>query len=100
MALLALRHRFPPHVRFHAYSGASRNASAHLYVRAGPWLGHMESDRDHRRVLPGGWGIVVARQPAVVIPAGSDRRKRSLGRVDARMVNHFAAAGLQLRDDS
>ena len=52
-ALLAVPHRLPSDFRFHAHSRHSRHAAPDLYLRAGPRLGHLESDRDHRRVLSG-----------------------------------------------
>ena len=99
-ALLAFPHRIPSDVRFHAHSGHSRDASPNLYLRAGPRLGHLESHRDHRRVLSGGGRVGFRWQPAVVVLPGRACRERSLGCVDARMVHHFAAAGVQLRDHS
>ena len=69
-ALLALPHRIPSDVRFHAYSGPSRDASPNLHLRAGPGLGHLESDRDHRRIFSGGGCVGFRRQPAVVVLAG------------------------------
>jgi cytochrome c oxidase subunit 1 len=69
-ALLALLHRIPSDLRFHAYSGHSRDASPNLYLRAGPRLGHLESHRDRRCVLSGGGCVGVHWQPALVVLAG------------------------------
>ena len=52
-ALLAVRHRLPPDVRFHAHPGTARHAATNLHLRARPRLGHLESDRHDRRRLSG-----------------------------------------------
>ena len=41
-AFLAVRHRLPSHVRFHAHPRAARHAAAHLHLRARARLGHVE----------------------------------------------------------
>ena len=94
-ALLAFHHRIPSDVRFHAYSRHSRDAAPNLYLRAGARLGHLESHRHHRRVLSGGGHFGFHRQPALVVLSRSGCRKRSLGRMDARVVHHFAPASVQ-----
>ena len=35
LSFLALRHRLPPYLRFHAHPWSSRHASSHLHLRAG-----------------------------------------------------------------
>ena len=38
-ALLAVRDRLPPHVRFHAHPRTAGHAAPHLHLRARPWMG-------------------------------------------------------------
>ena len=96
-ALLAVRHRIPPDVRLHACARPARHAATDLHLRSGPRLGDVESHRDHRRRLSGGRHSRVPRQPGPLVPQRGAGGQRPLGRVDARVVNRVAAAGIQLR---
>ena len=66
-SLLAFPDRLPSDVRFYAYSRHSRDASPHLYLRAGPRLGHLESHCDDRCVLSGSRCFGFAWQPGLVL---------------------------------
>ena len=46
VALLALRDWLPSDLRLHACSRTARHAAPNLHLRARPWLGRLESDRD------------------------------------------------------
>ncbi len=54
-------------------------------------------DRQHRRNRPGHRYDYLRRQSGVVVLSRQGRRPRSVGRLDAGVVDEFAAAGLQLR---
>src|SRR6266446_7494872 len=95
-ALLAVRHRLPPDIRLHARARSARDAPAHLHVRAGTGLGHMEPGHHNRRGLPGRGRAGVRFQPGPVICARTTRRQRPLGRVDSRVVHDFAPSRVQL----
>ena len=91
-ALLALPHWVPSYVRLHACSGHPRHASPHLHLRTRARLGHLESHRIHRRNFSGGGNTGLRRQPDLVVFSRRDRGERSMGRVDAGVDHHFAAA--------
>ena len=75
---------------------ASWNASEDLHLRTRPWLGHMESHRDGRRLFSGGRGYGVPRESDLVLLSRRNCRNRSVGRMDPRMVDFVASAGVQL----
>ena len=54
LAFLAVPHRLPPDLRFHAHSRHTGDAAPNLHLRAGARLGHLESDRNGRSFLSGG----------------------------------------------
>src|SRR2546421_4747539 len=97
-ALLALRHRLPPHVRLDARARSARDAPAHLYLRAGTGLGHLELPHHRRRRLPGRRRARVRLQPGPVVRPRTTRGERPLGRMDAGVVHDFAPSRVQLRD--
>src|SRR6267143_1189039 len=96
-ALLALRHRLPPHVRLDARARSARDAPAHLYVRAGTGLGHLELPHHRGRRLPGRRRARVRLQPGPVVRPRTTRGERPLGRVDAGVVHDVAPSRIQLR---
>src|SRR5467141_2913005 len=97
-ALLALRHRLPPDVRLDARARSARDAPAHLYLRAGTGLGHVELPHHRRRRLPGRRRARVRLQPGPFVRPRTTRGERPLGRVDSRVVHDFAPSRVQLRD--
>ena len=99
LAFLAFRDRLSPDLRRHAHPRDSRHAATHLHLRARPRLGDTELDRHDRGIHSGGSDSGVCVQPGRFLLEGSEGRKRSMGRMDARMVGEFAAACLQLRYD-
>src|SRR5229473_5158953 len=60
-------------------------------------MGHMESHRDDWRRLSGGRPSRIPRESRPFVSRRDARGKRSMGRVDARVVNDLAAARIQLR---
>ncbi len=52
------RHRLSPNLRLHAHPRNTGHAASHLYVRARPRLGDLESDRFHWRHLSDPWHSV------------------------------------------
>ena len=98
-ALLAVRHRISPHVRLHAHPRTAGHAAQNLYLRTRARLGYLESPCDHRGGLSGRRHSGLRWQPALVLLQRQERRERSLGRLDARMVHSFAASRIQLRSD-
>src|SRR6267142_1881426 len=96
-ALLALRHRLPPHVRLHARARSAGNAPAHLYLRAGTGLGHLELPHHRRRGLPGRGRAGLRIQPGPVLLPRTTRGDRPVGRVDAGVVHDFSPSRVQLR---
>ena len=90
----------PSDFRFHAYPRNVGNAAPDLHLRAGTRMGNLELDRHHRRGVSNPWSAGVCLQSGAVAGQRRSCRKRSLGRVDARVVYEFTAAGIQLRQDS
>src|SRR5262249_55713463 len=62
------------------------------------WLRDLEPALDRGRGVPGGRRPLPPVERCPLARARPARRSRSLGRLDARVVDEFAAAGLQLRD--
>ncbi len=87
-------------LRRHAHPRAAGHAPPHLHLRARARLGHAELRRHHRRVHPGPRDFHLRGEPdRVVLPWGA-RGRRSLGCVDARVVDQLTAACVQLLDGS
>ena len=95
---LAFPHRLPPHLRCDAHSRNSRHAAPYLHLRARPRLGHLELDRhaSAHSFRPSPFWCSSANL-IVSYLEGRQSRKRSLGRLDPRVVGQFAATRLQLR---
>ena len=83
----------------HARPGSARDAAADLHLRARPRLGHLEPDRHRSASFVQGVGILIFVVNLIVsLLEGKPAGRRSVGRVDARVVDDLAAAALQLRD--
>ena len=87
-ALRAVSHRLPPDIRLHAHPGTAGHAATNLYLRTGPRLGHLESDRHGRRGFSGRGDPGVCGRPCVGLLQGQACRERSMGRMDAGMGHH------------
>src|SRR5262249_40086594 len=98
VALLAARDRLQHDLPAAALRRIRRDAAAHLHLRAGPRLRGLEPDLLGRRDLPGGGGRLLPGERDPRAAARGARGQRPLGRLDARVVDLVAAAGLQLRD--
>src|SRR6267143_1262092 len=92
-----LRDRLPPDVRLDARARSARDAPAHLYLRAGTGLGHLELPHHRRRGLPGRRRARVRIQPGPVLLPRTTRGNRPVGRVDAGVVHDFSPSRVQLR---
>ena len=87
-AFLAVRDRLPSDLRSDACPGAARHAASHLHLRARPRLGHPEPARHDRAHSSRPSAILVFVANLVVSYwKGAEGRERSLGCVDARMVD-------------
>src|ERR1700730_14039521 len=63
-------------------------------------MGSMESDYDDRYIHPGHRHVAVCGEPDLFLLGGAQGGKRSLGRMDSRMVGEFASPRVQLCQDS
>ena len=93
VALLALPHRLPPHLRLHAHPRHGGHAAPHLHLRGRSRLDDAEHDRLQRRRLSGRRHAALRLQHGLVVLQRPHRRPRSLGCVDAGVVHRLAAAG-------
>ena len=84
---------FPMH-----FSGLLRHAAPHLHVRRGPGLGHLQPDvSTSARTSWSSAMLIFVYNFFKSRKTRRDRRQRSVGRADARVVDPVAAAGVQLR---
>ena len=96
LAVLAALRRLHRDVWADAHRGHSGDAPTYLHLRQRPRLGHLESD-DHRRRTDSDAELRDFRlqHPGLALERQAGWR-RSVGRLDARMDDDFAAARLQL----
>src|SRR5580658_9403697 len=97
MAFLAIPDWLPSDLRHYALCGTARDAAAYLYLSARARPRDPELHRIDRRPHAGARRAHIGNQCYTLAPLRRSGRERSLGRVDAGMVNHVAAAGIQFR---
>src|ERR1700678_1159583 len=97
MAFLAIPDRLPSDFRYYAFRGTARDAAAYLYLSARARPRDPELHRVDRRAPAGRRRAHPGNQCYTLASLRRSGRERSLGRVDAGMVHHVAAAGIQFR---
>ena len=95
--LLDRRGRDDAHVLPDAHRRPARDDAPRLHVRVGARLGHLQPDRDRRRVRPRRRPGADRGEPRLEPPARAARRARPVLRRHARMDDPLTAAALQLR---
>ena len=98
VALLALRHRLPPHASTSCTSPGCSACRAASTPTSRARLGHLEPDRRHRRRASRRSRSSSSSGTCIRSRVKDAGRQRSVGRVDARVVDDLAAARVQLRD--
>src|SRR5262249_10201621 len=92
MALLATGNRISFDLRHAAFRRDFGDATTHLYLRCGPGLGHTEFGLIDRCDLPSRRCRLPGVEHLSLTAKGQTGRKRSVGRVDARVGDNIASA--------